>query len=134
MSFKITDKQLSKKYNQIWKRVAQLLEIEFDSKPVYGDNDKYIKTKIKIYAGSMITNFQSKKMPKEKAPCKCLSIIMLDSVIKPKKKYYPQTLFEECKYEQERIKIENLIDDDLEKNEYDASDNDETEPDNESSE
>ena len=41
---------------------------------------------------------------------------------------------EECKYEQERIKIENLIDDDLEKSEYDASDNDETEPDDESSE
>ena len=29
-------------------------------------------------------------MPKEKAPCKCLSIIMLDSVIKANKKYYPQ--------------------------------------------
>ena len=53
-------------------------------------------------------------MPKEKAPCKCLSIIMLDSVIKAKKKYYPQTLLEECKYEQEKIKMENLIDDDLE--------------------
>ena len=79
----------------------------------------------------MITNFQSKKMPKEKAPCKCLSIIMLDSVIKAKKKYYPQTLLEECKYEQERIKIENLIDDDLEKSECDVSDNDETESDNE---
>ena len=48
-------------------------------------------------------------MPKEKAPCKCLSIIMLDSVIKAKKKYYPQTFLEECKYEQERIKIENLL-------------------------
>ena len=70
----------------------------------------------------MITHFQSKKMPKEKAPCKCLSIIMLGSVIKPNKKYYPQTLFEECKYEQERIKIENLIDDDLEKSESDESD------------
>ena len=54
----------------------------------------------------MTANFQSKKMPKEKAPCKCLSTIMLDSVIKAKKKYYPQTLLEECKYEQERIKIE----------------------------
>ena len=31
-------------------------------------------------------------MPKEKAPCKCLSIIVLDSVIKANKKYYPQTL------------------------------------------
>ena len=54
-------------------------------------------------------------MPKEKTPCKFLSIIMLDSVIKAKKKYYTQTLLEECKYEQEKIKMENLIDDDLEK-------------------
>ena len=35
----------------------------------------------------MITNFQSKKMSKKKAPCKCLSIIMLDSVIKVKKSH-----------------------------------------------
>ena len=70
-------------------------------------------------------------MPKEKAPCKCLSIIMLDSVIKAKKKYYPQTLLEECKYEQKRIKIENLIDDDLEKSESDSDYNDKTESDNE---
>ena len=68
-------------------------------------------------------------MPKEKAPCKCLSIIMLDSVIKAKRKYYPQTLLEECKYEQKRIKIENLIDDDLEKSESDSDSNDETESD-----
>ena len=47
---------------------------------------------------------------------------MLDSVIKAKKKYYPQTLLEECKYEQEKIKMENLIDDDLEKSSSDESD------------
>ena len=123
MSFKISDKQLLKKYNQIWKRVEKLLKTEFDSEPVYGDNDKYIKTKIKIYAGSMITNFHSKTMPKEKASCKCcLSIIMLDCVIKAKKKYYPQTLLEECKYEQKKIKMENLIHDDLEKSLSDESD------------
>ena len=119
--FKINDKQLSKKYNQIWKKIKNLLNIKFDSEPVYGDNDKYIKTKIKIYNDSMITNFQGKKMPKEKATCKRLSIIMLDSVIKAKKKYYPQTLLEECKYEQEKIKMENLIDDDLEKSLSDES-------------
>ena len=45
----------------------------------------------------MITHFHHKKIPKEKAPCKCLSIIMLDSVIKANKKYYPQTFLEECK-------------------------------------
>ena len=63
-------------------------------------------------------------MPKEKAPCKSLSIIMLDSVIKAKKKYYPQTLFEEYKHELKKIKMENLIDDDLEKSSSDESDND----------
>ena len=82
-------------------------------------------------------NFQGKKMPKEKASCKCLSIIMLDSIIKAKKKYYPQTLLEECKYEQEKIKMENLIDDDLEKslsNESDNDFNDEIKSNNESNE
>ena len=42
MSFKINDKQLLEKFNQICKRVEKLLNIEFDSKPVYGDNGKYI--------------------------------------------------------------------------------------------
>ena len=47
---------------------------------------------------------------------------MLDSVIKAKKKNYPQTLLEECKYQQEKIKMENLIDNDLEKGSSDKSD------------
>ena len=34
---------------------------------------------------------------------------MLDSVIKASKKYYPQTLLEECKYEAKKTKMENLI-------------------------
>ena len=106
-------------------KVDKLIRIDFESKLVYGDDDKYIKTKIKIYAGNMITNFHNKKMPKEKLPCKCLSIIMLDSVIKATKKYYPQTFLEECKYVQEKIKLENYIDEDLEK----SDSNDETESD-----
>ena len=128
MSFIVKDKKLLKKYIKIWETIEGLMKINFESKPVYGDHDKYIKTKIKMYAGSIITNFHNKKMPKEKAPCKCLSIIMIDSVIKAKKKYYPQILLEECKYEQEKIKMKNLIDDDLEKNESDESDS-ETESD-----
>ena len=77
----------------------------------------------------MITNFHNKKMPKKKAPCKCLSIIMIDSVLRANKKYYPQTFLEECKYEQEMIKIENHIDEDLEKSESDSESNDETDSD-----
>ena len=129
MYFRANNKQLLKNYNKIREKVEKLMRIDFESKPVYGDDDKYIKTKIKIYADNMITNFHNKKMPKEKAPCKCLSIIMLDSVIKANKKYYPQTLLEECKYIQEKIKTENYIDDDLEKSESDSDSNDETESD-----
>ena len=107
----------------------KLLRIDFESKPVCGDDDKYIKTIIKVYAGSMITNFHNKKMPKEKAPFKCLSIIMLDSVLKANKKYYPQAFLEECKYAQKKIKTENYIDEDLEKIESDSDSNGETQSD-----
>ena len=105
------------------------MRIDFESKPGYGNDYKYIKTKIKAYAGSMITNFHNKKMPKEKLSCNCLSVIMLDSAIKANKKYYPQIFLEECKYVQEKIKTENYIDEDLEKSESDSDSNDETESD-----
>ena len=57
--------------------------------------------------------FKVKKVSKENASYKCLSLIMLDSVIGVSKKYYPQTLLEESKYKIKKNKIENLINDDL---------------------
>ena len=127
MSFRVNNKRLLKNYDKIWGKVEKLLKRDFESKPVYSNDDKYINRKIKIYAGSVIINFHNKKMPKEKAPCKCLSIMMLDSLIKANKKHYPQTLFEECKYVQEKIKTENHIEEDLEKSESDSDSNNETE-------
>ena len=53
--------------------------------------------------------------------------IMLDSVIKANKKYYPQILSEECKYVQEKIKMKKLINDDLGQSESDSGFNNETE-------
>ena len=47
------------------------MSIDFDSKATYGDDNKYIKTKIKTYQDSITTNFYNKKMSKEKVPCKC---------------------------------------------------------------
>ena len=90
MSFIVNNEPLLNNFNKKWENVEKLMKINFDSKPVYdNDNDdKYIKIKIKMYAGSIITNFHNKKMSKEKAPCKCLSIITPDSVIKGNKEYY----------------------------------------------
>ena len=47
---------------------------------------------------------------------------MLQSVIKANKKYYPQTLLEECKFEIKKNKMENLIHDDLEQSSSGESD------------
>ena len=77
MSFKTSDNKLFKKYNKIWGKNSNLLNIEFDSETFYGDGDKYIKTKIKMYGDRLNTNFQGKEVPKEKASYKYLSLITL---------------------------------------------------------
>ena len=69
LSFRANNKQFLKIYNKIWEKVEKLLKIDFGSKPVYGDDDKYIKSKINIYSGSVVTNFHNKILTKEKAPC-----------------------------------------------------------------
>ena len=134
MSFKVSDNKILKKYKKIWEKVANLLTIKFDSEPIYGDEDKYIKTKIKIYGDRVNTNFHGQKMPKENATYKCISLIMLDSVIRINKKYYPQTLLEECIYAIKKNKMENLFNHDLTLSSSDDSDNESDDGDNESDE
>ena len=63
-------------------------------------------------------------MPKENASYNCLSLIMLDSVIRVNKNYYPQTLLEECKYKIKSNKRENLISDDLDSDNESDSESD----------
>ena len=103
-----------------------------DSEPVPGDNDKYIKTNMKIHRHKVNTNFLGNKVAKENASYKCLSLIMLDSIVKLNKKYYPQIHLEECKYEIKNIKIKNLINDYLEPSLSDEETDSKTESDNES--
>ena len=57
MSFIVKDKQLLKNYTNLWDKIEKLMKINFESNPVYGDDDKYIKEKLKTYAGSIITKF-----------------------------------------------------------------------------
>ena len=89
MSLMVKDKQLFKNYNKIWEKIESLMRKKFDSKPFYGnDGNDYIKTQLKTFKDSIITNFHYKKVPKEKIPYKSLSIVVLDSVIKADNKYY----------------------------------------------
>ena len=95
MSLKVKDKKLFKNYNKIWKKIEKLMDIDFNTKPTYGDdNDKYIKTKIKTYKNNITTNFYnqngSKKAPEEKILHKCLSIIILGCIFYAYDKYQPK--------------------------------------------
>ena len=114
----IKDIQLLKSYNKVWKKIEKLMKIDFNTKTTYGDgDDKYIKTKIKTSKDNITTNFYNKKgfkkAPEEKVPHKCLSIIILDSIIYVYEKYYPKVFLEECKHAKENIKTKNYIDEEL---------------------
>ena len=41
ISFRFNKKQLLKNYNTIWEKAEKLMRIDFESKPVYGNDDKY---------------------------------------------------------------------------------------------
>ena len=132
ISFKVSDNKLFKKFKKIWEKVSNLLNIESDSESVYGDVDKYIKTKIKMYGDKVNTYFQDKNVPKESASYQCISLIVLDFVIRVDKMYFSQTLLKECKYVIGKNIMENLINHDLSLSSSDESDNESDESDNES--
>ena len=64
MSSLIKDEKLIEKYNEIRKKVNNIINKEFDSKPVY--KKKYLKSKIKSYNGKIITNFHNNKIQKRR--------------------------------------------------------------------
>ena len=90
------------------------MKLDFNTETIYADyDDKYIKRKIKTYKDNIITHFYNKKILEERVPYKCLSVIILESVLYTYEKYYPQTFLEECKYAKEKIKTKNYIDTEL---------------------
>ena len=116
------------------------MNIDFNTKPTYGYDDKYIKTKIKTYEDNITTNFiikmGLKKYLKKKYHINVViildyysrlfqnSIIILDSVLYAYEKYHPQIFLEECKYAKENIKTKNYIDKELKSESDSNSDSD----------
>ena len=100
------------RYTKIWEKIIDLIDKKFDSDRVY--NNKYINTKIRSYNNDIITNFhdtdnKNNKLPEKNKAYKCMSLISLDSIIKINKKYYPQTLLQECAYKLINRKVQNII-------------------------
>ena len=110
MSFFIKDDKLLEKCNKIWEKVKSSIKKEFVRKPVY--HEKYLKAKIKSYNGKINTNFYNNKIPREGPQFIYLSIILIDSVFRTGKHYYPQVFLEQFKYVvKEKMILEYIIDD-----------------------
>ena len=112
MSFLTDNNKFLEIYTKIWEKISDLIDKKFDSDPVY--NNKYINTKIRSQNNDIITNFhdidnKNNKLPEKNKAYKCMSLILLDSIIKINKKDYPQTLLQECVYKLINKKVENII-------------------------
>ena len=108
MSFVTDDKEVYKKYNEIWEVVKKLLKLKFTVSPVR--DDKYIIAKLKIFKNVDITTFTNNVIPIEKTHYTCISVIDIDSVLKIDKRAYPQAYLEQCKYELKKRKCSRYID------------------------
>ena len=87
MSFLIKDDELLEKHNNIWDRVCNSIKRGFDSEPVF--SQYYLKPKIKSYEGKISTKFYDDEIPKEGSHVNCLSVILINSVLRIGKNYYP---------------------------------------------
>ena len=59
------------------------------------------------------TNFLGDKVPKENEHYTCIACITIDSVMRMKKKNYPQVYLEECKYRMKKTKMTKFIEAEL---------------------
>ena len=111
IAFFTDNNEFLERYTAIWEKISDLVNKKFDSHPIY--NNKYINTKIRSYNNDIKTNFRNidnkNKLPEKNKPYKCVSLISLDSFIKIIKKYYPQTLLQECVYKLINKEVENII-------------------------
>ena len=77
MSFMIKNDDVLDKYNEIWSKFKNILNIKFHSMPVY--YEKYIKTKVREFNGVIKTNFLGDEIPKENVYYTCI-VYMIDSL------------------------------------------------------
>ena len=93
MSFVTDDKEVYKRYDEIWNVVKSLLKLKFAASPIR--DDKCILAKLKIFKKKNITTFNYNNIvPIEKDHCICIPAIDIDSVLKIDKKAYPQAYLE----------------------------------------
>ena len=80
MSFVIKDDSVLDKYDEIWDKIKETLNIKFHSVPVY--DEKYIKAKVRDFNGVIKKNFLGDEIPKENVHYTCIASITVDSAMR----------------------------------------------------
>ena len=106
------DDDVLDKCNKIWGKIKETLSIKFHSMPV--NDEQYIKAKVREFNVVIKTNFLNNEVPKENKHYACIACITIDSVIRIRKKNYPQVYLQECKYKIKKTKMTNFIKAELE--------------------
>ena len=103
---------ISFKIHKIWKKIQELMGINFEKKPPVCNNITYT-TKIKTLL-PYSEDYEDIKIPQKEIIFKFSSIAILHSVNTKDANYYPQAYMEECKYEriQEVFHFDNDFDSD----------------------
>ena len=112
MSFMVKDDNVFDKYNKMWDKIKEKVNIKFHSMPVY--DETYIKAKVREFDGKIKTNFLGNDVPKENMHYTCIACITIDSVMRMDKKNYPQVYLEECSYRVKKPQMSRFIDAELE--------------------
>ena len=84
ISFFIKNDDVLYKYNAIWDKIKEKLNIKFHSELIY--DKKYIKAKVREYDGVIKTNFLGDKARKEYTRYTCIACRTIDSVVRMDKK------------------------------------------------
>ena len=79
--------------------------------PVY--DNRYIKTKIRIYDDKFYTNFHCLNVPEDGGECKYFTIISIDSLLVYENKHYLQLYLNNCIYKNLNTQMKYFFDDNL---------------------
>ena len=112
ISFIVKDDDMLDKYNEIWDKIKEKLNIKFNSMPVY--DQTYIKAKVREFDGVIKTNFLGDGVTKENMHYACIACITINSVTRMEKKNYPRVYLEECKYRAKKIQMSRFKNTELE--------------------
>ena len=86
MSFVVKDDSVQNKYNEIWDKIKEKLNIKFHSMPVF--DQTYIKAKVREFDGVIKTNFLGDKIPKENMHYTCIACITTNWSVNTKWRKY----------------------------------------------